>query len=82
MSFVQQASGRPDDESLSNKRTAWLRNTRSGMITLHGTDLISSMPDFLQMVLVDTKKQLKLTTTSGLMTNKKGGGYTGATNEW
>lgn len=58
-SFVQQASGRPNDESLSNERTAWLRNTRSGMITRHGTDLISSMPDFLQMVWVDTKKQLK-----------------------
>lgn len=81
-SFVQQASGRPNDESLSNERTAWLRNTRSGMITRHGTDLISSMPDFLQMVWVDTKKQLKLTTTSGLMTNKKSGGYTGATDEW
>jgi len=29
------------------------------MKTRHGTDLISSMPDFLQMVWVDTKKQLK-----------------------
>lgn len=80
-SFVQQASGRPDDESPGTERTAWLRNTRSGMITRRGTDLISSMPDFLQMEWVDTKKQLKLTTTSGLMTNKKGGGNTGATEE-
>ncbi len=48
------------------------------MITLHGTGRISSMPDFLQMHWVDTKKQLKLITMSGLMTNKKGGGYTGA----
>ncbi len=48
------------------------------MITLHGTGRISSMPDFLLMHWVDTKKQLKLITMSGLMTNKKGGGYTGA----
>lgn len=49
------------------------------MITRRGTDLISSISDFLQMDWVDTKKQLKLTTTSALMTNKKSGGYTGAT---
>lgn len=77
-SFVQQASRRPDDELPSNEWTAWFRTTQSGMITRHGTGRISSMPDFLQMHLVDTKKQLKLITTSGLMTNKKGGGYTGA----
>ncbi len=47
------------------------------MMTRHGTDRISSMPDFLQM----DWEQLKLTTTSGLLTNKKGGGYTGATEE-
>lgn len=74
-------SRRPDDGSLCNERTAWLKNMRSGMITHHGTDLISSMPDFLQMVWVDTKKQLKLTTTSVLMTNKKGGGHSGAIEE-
>lgn len=81
VSFVQQASRRPNDELPGNEWRAWLRNARSGMITHHGTDRISSMPDFLQMDWVDTKKQLTLTTTSGHMTNKKGGGYTGATEE-